>query len=660
LIARGDLTRGAGKEGLIEDSLDTDDRCDMRRGAGGGAGSGGKPPERPVRRVGLLKAAAAIAAVGICVAALGAVLVYRTTFGGVTLEKVSIDMAPYDSPPRRVSGVLIFPDNPVSIPAPGVVFSHGLMMTKESFIEQCRALAGEGLVVLAIDLKGHGATGGANDAGLTERKDVWAAVDYLSGVPGVDPERIAVGGHSLGAIASTTAGIYQHGDGIKTVVAIAGQPGRKEAAELLFGDIDDFLGRLWPFLGWSRQWDINSAEDLAERNIIPDITVDRPPNYLLIVGEHDSALPVDTARMMMEKATGRPDFQVGHTYGAFDDGTARRMEVTGDTHSSEVYSSEVWDALASWVLESFDLPFDGKLRIKARMRYAGGACVFIGFFLVGLGALYLVRYAVEGSGPPVDTVALDSGGRRATVMVAVVSVALFGLISLFTFPFSRATGIRALVPFLGADLYSSLAASRTLLLIGAAVLVLAFERTKGGHLHRSGKLLNPAVALKSLLTGVVTVAVLMLLYAPTAHLLYLNGEAPVSLWGFFAFAAIVTAQLYFEQEYFHHFMLPAFSPTDSVGKRVRYILMESAVRGVAFGLAFIPLVANPMYVVGRQGEIRLPVVPVVMIAGFFLFLPASALGLYARRRGYSVIAPALFLGLMASVLVGCLFAVQVF
>ena len=443
-------------------------------------------------------------------------------------------------------------------------------------------------------------------------------------------------------------------------MAIAGQPGREEAAELLFGDIDDFLGRVWPFLGWSRQWDINSAEDLAERDIIPDITVDRPPNYLLIVGEHDSALPVDTARMMMKKATGRRDFQVGRTYGAFDDGTARRMEVTGDTHSSEVYSPEVWNALARWVHQSFDLPFEGELRIKARWRYAGGACVFTGLFLIGLGALYLVRYAVEGSGPAVDTVSFDSGGGRAKTTVAVLSVALFGLISLLTFPFSRATGIRALVPFLGADLYSSLAASRTLLLIVAAALVLAFERIKGGQLHRSGKSLEPAVVGRSMLTGVVTVAVLMLLWAPTAHLLYLNGEVPVSLWGFFAFAALVTAQLYFEQEYFHHFLLTAFSPTDSRGKRMKYILVESAVRGVAFGLAFIPLVANPMYVVGRQGETRLPVVPVVMIVGFFLFLPPSALGLYARRRGYSVIAPALFLALLASVLVGCLFAVQVF
>lgn len=615
---------------------------------------------KPIRRAGLLKTAAAITAVGICVAALGAVLVCRTTFSGVTLKTVSFDTAPYDSPPRRVSGVLISPDKPVSIPAPGVVFSHGLMMTKEHYIEQCGALARTGFVVLAIDLRGHGATGGANDAGLTERRDVWAAVEYLGGVPGVDPERIAVGGHSLGAIASTTAGIYQKADGIKTVVAIAGQPGREEAAELLFGDIDDFLGRLWPFLGWSRQWDINSAEDLAERDIIPDITVDRPPNYLLIVGEHDSALPVDTARMMMKKATGQRDFQVGRTYGAFDDGTARRMEVTGDTHSSEVYSPEVWNALARWVHQSFDLPFEGELRIKARWRYAGGACVFTGLFLIGLGALYLVRYAVEGSGPAVDTVSFDSGGGRAKTTVAVLSVALFGLISLLTFPFSRATGIRALVPFLGADLYSSLAASRTLLLIVAAALVLAFERIKGGQLHRSGKSLEPAVVGRSMLTGVVTVAVLMLLWAPTAHLLYLNGEVPVSLWGFFAFAALVTAQLYFEQEYFHHFLLTAFSPTDSRGKRMKYILVESAVRGVAFGLAFIPLVANPMYVVGRQGETRLPVVPVVMIVGFFLFLPPSALGLYARRRGYSVIAPALFLALLASVLVGCLFAVQVF
>ncbi len=80
---------------------------------------------KPIRRTVLLKTAAAITAVGICVAALGALLVCRTTFSGVTLKTVSFDTAPYDSPPRKVSGVLISPDKPLSIPAPGVVSVMG-------------------------------------------------------------------------------------------------------------------------------------------------------------------------------------------------------------------------------------------------------------------------------------------------------------------------------------------------------------------------------------------------------------------------------------------------------------------------------------------------------------------------------------------------------
>lgn len=609
-----------------------------------------------------LKGAAALAVAGVCLAALGIILVCLTTFGGVRIETVTFDTAGYDSPPRKVSGLLFIPDEPVAIPTPGVVFSHGLLMSKELHLEQCRSLAAEGLVVLAIDLRGHGATGGSNDAGLTERRDVWAAVEYLGGVPGVDRERIAVGGHSLGSIASTTAGIFQEGDRIKTVVAIAGQPGREEAAQLLFGKTSDFLGKIWPFLGWSRQWDINSAADLADRNIVNDITGDRPPNYLLVVGDRDSALPVEAAETMMESATGRAHVQAGRTYGSFTDGTARRLEVTEDTHTSEAFSEAVWNDFAGWVFQSFDLPPPGLLQMRPRLRYLGQFLLVLGFFLIGMGALYLLRYMFERTRPVEDVSPFRPGNPRAARRLAVMSVLLFMVISFLSFPFSKATGVRAFVPLLGADLYASLAASRTLLLIGVAALVLGATAIRGlDPVYCSSEgALQPGGTGSSVLAGVVTLAVFMFLYVPTAHGLYLNGGVPVSLWGFFTFAGVVTVQLYIEQEYFHYFLLPAFSPRDTGKKRFTYVLCESAVRGTAFGLAFLPLIATPFYLVGRTGEVRLPVIPMAMIAGFLLFLPVSALGLYTRRRGYSVIASSLFLALAASVIAGCLFAVRVF
>lgn len=605
-------------------------------------------------------AAIILAAIGLTLAVIGVFLVYLTTFPGVTIERVEFDTAPYDSPPNTVSGLLLIPEEPAATPTPAVVFSHGLSASKEMYLEPCRELAMKGVIVLAIDLRGHGATGGANDAGLTERRDVWAAVDYLSGVPGVDGNRIAVGGHSLGAITATAAGIFQEGDFIKTVVAIAGQPGRKEAAELSAGPVNDFLGKIWPFLGWSRQFYMNNEQDMKDRDLIDHIDEEKPPNYQVIVGDKDSLLPVDTAKRIIEKATGRSTIVPGRTYGSFSDGTARRLVVTEDTHWSEAYGNEVWNSFAEWVFDSFDLELEGRISIKAMRRYRGQALLMLGFFLIGIGAFYLVRYLIKEKRDIRDVCPYRPGGRGTGIQLAVLATVLFAGVSIASFPFARATGIRAFVPFLGADVYTSLVLSRIILLLPVTLAILAFIRIrkwKPLRLRRPGEW-NYGTLGKSLLLGVVTYVVFLVLYAPTAHGLFLTRGTPVSIGGYFTVLAVVLVQLYAEQEFFHYFFLPAFSPRDTAGKRWVYILSETAFRGVAFGLAFLVLVPRPLYALGRAGSF--PFVLAMMIFGFLLFLPVSALSLYARRRGYSVLAPCLAVALFFTILFSSFLSVSAF
>jgi pimeloyl-ACP methyl ester carboxylesterase len=89
---------------------------------------------------------------------------------------------------------------PTSESASGVVIVHGLDSRKENhsdFAETCRAA---GLAVLAVDLRGHGASGGVLDAGAVD--------DVLAGVAALRArghERIGIRGSSLGGFLALAA-----------------------------------------------------------------------------------------------------------------------------------------------------------------------------------------------------------------------------------------------------------------------------------------------------------------------------------------------------------------------------------------------------------------------------------------------------------------------
>lgn len=621
----------------------------------------GKRTSGPVLRNRRLKwAAVALALCGLLLAVSGSALVCFETFPGVKISRARFDTATYDSPPRTVSGLLLRPLKPAAIPTPAVVFCHGVTLSKEAYLAQCRALARKGIVVLDIDMRGHGETGGANDMGRSERHDIWAAAEYLAHRSDVDPGRIAAAGHSLGATAATTAGIFQRGDRIKAVVAIGCQAGRKQAIGQAFGNVHDFLKRIWPFLAYSRQFSVDDARALADRDVIGHMNNDRPPNFELVIGDRDSVQSVAEAEEVMRKATGRAEIRAGVTYGSFARGNARRLVVTHDTHLSEAYGPEAWTALGGWLFQSFGLPAPGRLSTGALLRYFGQGLLALGFLLIALALLYFLRVYRSERGPLSDPAPYRPARRPAAIWLAVASSILFAAISLVSFPFAKVTGIRAFVPFLGADVLSSLALARTILLVPVVLLLFILMRIKkwGNIPMGVPKPSGLKVLAWSAVLGICPVAIFVILYAPTAHGLFLTRGTPASLSGFFTLAAVLTARLWAEREYFHYFFLPAFSPRDNTIKRVTYILSESAVRGVTFGLAFIPLVSNPFYMVGRPGTFRLPLVPALMVAGFFIFLPAVALALYARRRSYNVLAPCLALAFFTALVFSCFVCVM--
>jgi len=106
-----------------------------------------------------------------------------------------------------------------SRPAPGIVLVHMLSRSKADWDEVAQQLESAGITALAIDLRGHGASGGSAGSLAEMTKDVRAAVQWLSTRPAVRPDAIAVGGASLGANLALLAAAEQ--PLIRAVVAVS-------------------------------------------------------------------------------------------------------------------------------------------------------------------------------------------------------------------------------------------------------------------------------------------------------------------------------------------------------------------------------------------------------------------------------------------------------
>jgi len=217
-------------------------------------------------------------------------------------------------------------------PLPGVVVVHGFSASKETMQHYSLGLARAGFYVIAIDVRGHGGSGGCLQASgyagaLTENLalDVSAAIDYLESQPQAVtfspkdsspglPFRpgVAVLGHSMGGGAVLETGLEDAR--VVSVVAVA--------AHHDGGELNSTL----------------------------------PPNLLLAVGAEDNLVPPSGSLAMLRNATGDDYAVPGVFYSDFDDGTARQMLLApGSGHVGEIWDATIIAASINWVEESMGL-----------------------------------------------------------------------------------------------------------------------------------------------------------------------------------------------------------------------------------------------------------------------------------------------------------------
>ena len=128
---------------------------------------------------------------------------------------------------------------PIDIPPPwpGVILLHMLGRDRSSWDDYARQLTSAGYAVFALDMRGHGDTGGAVDWGLAGN-DIQQVWNNLSTKTDIDPDRMALVGASIGANMALVAGANEAG--ARTVVLLS--PGldyagvTTEAAMVAYGD----------------------------------------------------------------------------------------------------------------------------------------------------------------------------------------------------------------------------------------------------------------------------------------------------------------------------------------------------------------------------------------------------------------------------------------
>jgi len=106
-----------------------------------------------------------------------------------------------------MAGKLFLPA--ANAPVPVVIVCHGAGDWKENFFELCRYLVQRGIGALALDMHGHGQSGGERYCVNTSlwADDVRAALDYLASRREVDARRIAAFGFSSGGTAVLEAAL---------------------------------------------------------------------------------------------------------------------------------------------------------------------------------------------------------------------------------------------------------------------------------------------------------------------------------------------------------------------------------------------------------------------------------------------------------------------
>lgn len=239
-------------------------------------------------------------------------------------------------------------------PAPGVVYIHGYQNTRETSDAYCIEMARRGFVVLEIDAIGRGNSGEPGDVDAPDFDPTYGgrtSFEYLKSLPYVDPERVALMGHSLGAEMAYTIAL---GDPSVKALAFSGFAYRADATTdmphnmlMIYGQYDEYRQRMTGVRDLETEW--------------------------MVSPQTQAAFPVSA-----------PDF--GTVYGDFAAGTARQVVLLPTIHLLESHSRQGIAAAVTWMRAAL-APDDAYWVDPARQIWEGKEWATLVAMLAGIASL---------------------------------------------------------------------------------------------------------------------------------------------------------------------------------------------------------------------------------------------------------------------------------
>lgn len=217
-------------------------------------------------------------------------------------------------------------------PFPGAVLCHGMGSDHRAMRPSAQRLVRRGIATLTFDFRGHGRSDGVLDGDLVQ--DVTAALEFLRRHVKIDPHRIALVGHSMGAMAALHAAAALSNIQALVFLSSPGEingrfaqvwaplyPKAVRAGSLIIefphigsfpmlGRLQGMLSRLWMWLrGYRLRINLEkSMESWAKLN--PSIAIEKIGAFpkLFVHCKGDKLTPYEGALKLYEKAAPPKEF----------------------------------------------------------------------------------------------------------------------------------------------------------------------------------------------------------------------------------------------------------------------------------------------------------------------------------------------------------------
>jgi dipeptidyl aminopeptidase/acylaminoacyl peptidase len=188
----------------------------------------------------------------------------------------------------RLGGVLVRPD--AAGPRPAIILLHGFQPAGTNgaalMAPMAVRFAALGYVALALSMRGWPPSEGADDCGLRQPDDVAAALEWLAGQSGVDPNRLGIVGLSQGGQVALLAGARSKR--VRAIIAaypVTDVERWKETTA--FPGIPGYINRVCEPGGAARRSPVTLAADISAP-------------VLLIHGESDTRVPTEQTTLMRD------------------------------------------------------------------------------------------------------------------------------------------------------------------------------------------------------------------------------------------------------------------------------------------------------------------------------------------------------------------------